>query len=42
VDRHIGEHTGLLVAIADGDAELAEKVCRDHVIGFEQAIRAVV
>lgn len=42
VDRHIGEHTGLLSAIADGDPETAETLCRDHVVGFEQAIRAVV
>lgn len=42
VDRHIGEHTGLLDAIAAGDAETAETICHDHVVGFEQAIRAVV
>lgn len=42
VDRHIGEHTGLLAAIADRDPETAETICRDHVVGFEQAIRAVL
>jgi DNA-binding GntR family transcriptional regulator len=42
VDRHVGEHAGLLRAIAAGDADDAERISRDHVTGFEQAIRAVI
>lgn len=41
-DRHIGEHIGLLRAIADGDGAQAEQIARDHVTGFEKAIRAII
>jgi DNA-binding GntR family transcriptional regulator len=42
VDEHIEEHVELLQAIAAGDADRAEQLAREHVIGFEQAIRAVI
>lgn len=42
VARHVGEHTDLLRAIARGDAEAAAKIAHDHVVGFEEAIRAIV
>lgn len=42
VAGHVDEHCELLYAIADGDAERAESVCRQHVEGFEKAIRAVL
>ncbi|WP_448612656.1 GntR family transcriptional regulator [Modestobacter sp. URMC 112] len=42
VDAHVGEHVELLRAIADGDADRAEELAREHVIGFERAIRAVI
>lgn len=42
VDTHIGEHVRLLRAIAAGDADRAEELAREHVIGFEAAIRAVL
>jgi DNA-binding GntR family transcriptional regulator len=42
VDAHVAEHVDLLRAIAEGDANRAEELARQHVIGFEQAIRAVV
>lgn len=41
-DRHISEHIGLLRAIADGDGAKAEKIAREHVTGFEKAIRAII
>ncbi|WP_410599579.1 GntR family transcriptional regulator [Amycolatopsis sp. lyj-90] len=41
-DRHVNEHVGLLRAIAKGDAGRAETIARDHVTGFEKAIRALV
>lgn len=41
-DRHVGEHTGLLRAIAAGDAEVAGQLSRDHVVGFEKAVRAIL
>ena len=41
-DRHIGEHIGLLRAIAKGESTEAERIARDHVTGFEAAIRAIV
>ena len=41
VDEHVGEHTGLLRAIAEGDADRADGLAREHVLGFERAIRAV-
>lgn len=42
VDRHVGEHGALLQAVADGDAARAEAICREHVTGFEIAVRAVL
>jgi DNA-binding GntR family transcriptional regulator len=42
VDEHVGEHVDLLRAIAAGDADRADDLARDHVLGFEQAIRAVI
>ncbi|WP_188987529.1 GntR family transcriptional regulator [Saccharopolyspora thermophila] len=41
-DRHIEEHVGLLRAVADGESRKAEKIARDHVTGFEKAIRAII
>ncbi|MEQ3553025.1 GntR family transcriptional regulator [Pseudonocardia nematodicida] len=41
-DQHVGEHSGLLRAIADRRADDAEQLARDHVLGFEKAIRQVV
>ncbi|QUQ65739.1 GntR family transcriptional regulator [Kutzneria sp. CA-103260] len=41
-DRHIAEHTGLLRAIADDNSARAEAIARDHVTGFEKAIRAII
>jgi DNA-binding GntR family transcriptional regulator len=41
-DRHIAEHVGLLRAIAGNDGTRAEAIARDHVTGFEKAIRAIV
>ncbi|WFG42920.1 GntR family transcriptional regulator [Pseudonocardia alni] len=42
VGHHVHEHAALLTAIADGDADRAEAVSRDHVVGFETAVRAVL
>jgi DNA-binding GntR family transcriptional regulator len=42
VAGHIVEHTALLAAIVDGDHDLAAKLATEHVVGFEQAIRAVI
>src|SRR5262252_3544320 len=41
VDEHVGEHAALLRAIAEGDADRADGLAREHVLGFERAIRAV-
>ena len=41
-DQHVGEHVGLLRAIGERRAEDAERLAREHVVGFEKAIRAVV
>jgi DNA-binding GntR family transcriptional regulator len=41
-DRHIDEHVGLLRAAAAGDGDGAVRAARDHVAGFEKAIRAVI
>ncbi|GLY71004.1 GntR family transcriptional regulator [Amycolatopsis taiwanensis] len=41
-DRHIGEHAGLLRAVAVGDGDSAEKRAHAHVVGFEKAIRAII
>jgi DNA-binding GntR family transcriptional regulator len=42
VDEHVGEHVELLRAIAAGDADRADALAREHVLGFERAIRAVI
>ena len=42
VDTHVREHVELLRAIAAGDADRADDLARKHVLGFEQAIRAVI
>jgi DNA-binding GntR family transcriptional regulator len=42
VGEHITEHVALLRAIIDGDADLAAKLASEHVVGFEQAVRAVL
>jgi len=36
------EHRALLEAIRNGEAERAEEIMRDHVLGFEQAMRRVL
>ncbi|GHF19344.1 GntR family transcriptional regulator [Amycolatopsis deserti] len=41
-DRHVGEHTALLRAIADGDGDTAAELALVHVTGFEKAIRAII
>jgi DNA-binding GntR family transcriptional regulator len=38
----VAEHVALLQAIADGDADRAADLARDHVLGFERAVRAVL
>src|SRR3954453_9300361 len=42
VDVHVREHVELLRAIAAGDADRADDLAREHVLGFERAIRAVI
>jgi DNA-binding GntR family transcriptional regulator len=42
VAGHIVEHAALLRAIVDGDADLAAKAALEHVVGFEQAVRAII
>ena len=42
VDVHVREHVDLLRAIAAGDADRADDLARQHVLGFEQAIRTVI
>jgi DNA-binding GntR family transcriptional regulator len=42
VDAHVREHVELLRAIAAGDADRADDLAREHVLGFERAIRAVI
>ncbi|WP_243788448.1 GntR family transcriptional regulator [Saccharopolyspora gloriosae] len=41
-DSHVGEHTALLRAIGARDIVESERLAREHVLGFEKAIRAVV
>ena len=42
-DLHVvAEHVALLRAIAAGEADHAERLAREHVLGFERAIRAVI
>ncbi len=40
-DQHVGEHVALLRGIAEGEADKVEKLAREHVLGFERAIRSV-
>ena len=42
VDEHVREHVDLLRAIAAGDADRADDLAREHVLGFEKTIRAVI
>jgi DNA-binding GntR family transcriptional regulator len=42
VATHVGEHGALLRAIAAGDGEKSAHLARDHVAGFEAAVRAVI
>lgn len=42
LDEAVQEHRELLEAVLDADAERADKVMRRHVVGFEEAIRAVL
>ena len=42
VDEHVGEHIELLRTIAAGQAERAEELAREHVLGFEKAVRAAI
>jgi len=42
VDEHVGEHAELLRTIADGEADRAEELAREHVLGFERAVRAAI
>ena len=42
VDEHVGEHTELLRAIAAGQVDRAEELAREHVLGFERAVRAAI
>ena len=43
VDMHVvAEHVALLHAIVAGDADRAGDLAREHVLGFERAIRAVI
>ena len=42
-DMHVvTEHVELLRTIAAGDADRADELAREHVLGFERAIRAVI
>jgi DNA-binding GntR family transcriptional regulator len=42
VDEHVGEHVELLRTIADGQVDQAEDLAREHVLGFERAVRAAI
>jgi DNA-binding GntR family transcriptional regulator len=42
LDQAVQEHRELMEAIRDSDPERAEDAMRRHVLGFEQAIRAVL
>lgn len=39
-DQHVGEHVTLLRGIADGEVDKVGELAREHVIGFEEAIRS--
>ncbi|WP_328767059.1 GntR family transcriptional regulator [Streptomyces sp. NBC_00286] len=40
--HHITEHADLLEAVADGDADRAERLTREHIAGFAREIRGVL
>ena len=42
VADHINEHSGILMAIIDGDGDTAAALTLRHVTGFEDAVRAVI
>jgi DNA-binding GntR family transcriptional regulator len=42
VAKHVGEHTELLRTIAGGDGDAAAEIALQHVIGFEESVRAIV
>ena len=42
LDEAVREHRALLEAVRTGDADRAEAAMRDHVLGFEVAVRAVL
>jgi len=42
LSARVHEHSDLLAAIRDGDAERARQIAGDHVITFEQEIRSVL
>src|SRR6476620_8437141 len=42
VDTHVAEHVELLRTIADGRADRAEELAREHVQGFERAVRSAI
>jgi DNA-binding GntR family transcriptional regulator len=42
VDEHVREHVELLRAIAAGDGDRADDLAREHVLGFDRVIRAVI
>ena len=42
VAGHVGEHGPLLEAVVAGDADRAARLARDHVIDFEQEVRALL
>ncbi|WP_314325613.1 GntR family transcriptional regulator [Paenarthrobacter ilicis] len=39
LEHHVREHLDLLRAVIDGDEEEAAELARDHVTGFERAVR---
>src|SRR5262249_22020230 len=39
---HVGEHSDLLLAIAEGEADRAAELAAEHVTHFERAIRAAL
>jgi DNA-binding GntR family transcriptional regulator len=42
LSARVHEHSDLLAAIRDGDAERARQIAGDHVVTFEQEIRSVL
>ena len=42
VAKHVGEHTTLLRTIAAGDGDATSAIALEHVIGFEESVRAVI